>query len=265
MDATTQLTDRSTATQVRAAFRAGHVRPSSGLVPGRTQANLVVLPKDWAFDMLLLAQRNPAPMPLLDVTDPGVVTTEWAPGADLRTDLPMYRIWREGRLVEEVCDASGHWSDDAVAFLIGCSFGFEAALQAAGVPVRNLDQGRNVAMYRTDRPLRAAGRMHGDLVVSMRPVPPELVARATTVSAAVPFAHGAPVHVGDPARLGIADLARPDYGDPTVLEDGDVPVFWPCGVTPQRALEESRPPWAITHAPGHMFVTDMPDGRSPQD
>ncbi|WP_343282408.1 putative hydro-lyase [Micrococcus sp. 2A] len=252
----------SPAALARADFRSGLVRPTSGLAPGRTQANLVVLPRDWAFDMLLFAQRNPGPMPLLDVTEPGEPTTSWAPGADLRTDLPLYRVWRGGELVEEVSDATDHWGEDAVAFLIGCSFGFEAALQRAGVPVRNLDQGRNVAMYRTDRPLRPAGRMRGELVVSMRPVPPELVATAVTVSAAVPFAHGAPVHVGDPSRLGVADLAAPDYGEATDLEPGDVPVFWPCGVTPQRALEVSRPPWAITHAPGHMFITDAVEGAA---
>lgn len=247
----------------RARFRTGLVRPTSGLAPGFTQANMIVLPQDWAYDMLLFAQRNPAPMPLLDVTDPGDPTTAWAPQADLRTDLPLYRIWRDGVLVEEVPDATAHWPEDAVAFLIGCSFGFESALQAAGVPVRNIDQGRNVAMYRTDRSLRPAGRMHGELVVSMRPMPPSLVPRACVVSAGVPLAHGEPVHVGDPAALGIADLDAPDYGDATELSPGDVPVFWPCGVTPQRALELSRPPWAVTHAPGHMFVTDQPDGRLP--
>lgn len=249
------------AREARARYRAGEVRPTSGVAPGVTQANLVVLPADWAFDMLLLAHRNPAPMPLLDVTDPGDPTTSWARGADLRTDLPAYRIWRDGQVTDEVPDATTHWRDDAVAFLFGCSFGFEHALQAAGVPVRNIDQGRNVAMYRTDRQLTPAGRLHGELVVSMRPMPLPLVPTASTTSANVPLAHGAPVHAGDPAALGIADLARPDFGDPTVLEPDDVPVFWACGVTPQAVLEASRPPWAVTHAPGHMFVTDVLDGR----
>ncbi|MFC0359914.1 MULTISPECIES: putative hydro-lyase [Kytococcus] len=249
------------AREARARYRAGEVRPTSGVAPGVTQANLVVLPADWAFDMLLLAHRNPAPMPLLDVTDPGDPTTSWARGADLRTDLPAYRIWRDGQVTDEVPDATAHWRDDAVAFLFGCSFGFEAALQSAGVPVRNIDQGRNVAMYLTDRQLTPAGRLHGELVVSMRPMPLPLVPTASTTSANVPLAHGAPVHAGDPAALGIADLARPDFGDPTDLEPDDVPVFWACGVTPQAVIEASRPPWAITHAPGHMFVTDVLDGR----
>ncbi|OLT25672.1 hypothetical protein BJF82_04750 [Kytococcus sp. CUA-901] len=245
----------------RQRYRAGEVRTTSGVAPGVTQANLVVLPADWAFDMLLLAHRNPAPMPLLDVTDPGDPTTSWAEGADLRTDLPAYRIWRDGRVVEEVPDATDHWTDDAVAFLFGCSFGFEAALQGAGVPVRNIEQGRNVAMYRTNQPLVPARRLHGELVVSMRPMPVGLVPLASTTSAAVPLAHGSPVHAGDPAGLGIGDLERPDFGEATELEPGDVPVFWACGVTPQVVLEASRPPWAITHAPGHMFVTDVLDGR----
>jgi uncharacterized protein YcsI (UPF0317 family) len=243
----------------RARFRAGLAVPSSGWAAGYTQANLVVLPRDWALDMLLFAQRNPRPVPLLDVTDPGSYRTALAPDADLRTDLPRYRVWRDGECVDEPTDVADLWTDDLVAFLVGCSFSFETALLDAGVPVRNIEQGRNVSMYRTDRPCRPAGRLSGPLVVSMRPVPGSLVATAVQVTARMPEVHGAPVHVGAPAALGIADLDRPDYGDPVVAEDGDVPVFWACGVTPQAALLASRPPIAITHAPGHMFVTDVPD------
>ncbi|WP_299951710.1 putative hydro-lyase [uncultured Modestobacter sp.] len=243
----------------RAAFRAGLAGPSSGWAPGHTQANLVVLPREWAWDMLLFGQRNPQPVPLLDVTDAGSWETALAPGADLRTDLPRYRVWRDGELAGEPTDVNDLWHDDLVAFLIGCSFSFETALLDAGVPVRNIEQGRNVSMYRTDRQCRPAGRLSGPLVVSMRPVPGHLVATAVQVTARMPQVHGAPVHVGSPAALGIADLARPDFGDPVELADGDVPVFWACGVTPQAALMASRPPFAITHAPGHMFVTDVPD------
>ncbi|WP_222195899.1 putative hydro-lyase [Modestobacter italicus] len=242
----------------RAAFRAGLAVPSSGWAPGHTQANLVVLPRDWAWDMLLFGQRNPQPVPLLDVTDAGSWETVLAPGADLRTDLPRYRVWRDGELADEPTDVTDTWTEDLVAFLIGCSFSFETALLDAGVPVRNIEQGRNVSMYRTDRECRPAGRLSGPLV-SMRPVPGHLVATAVQVTARMPQVHGAPVHVGSPAALGIADLARPDFGDPVELADGDVPVFWACGVTPQAALMASRPPFAITHAPGHMFVTDVPD------
>ncbi len=240
-------------------YRAGLAVPSSGWAPGYTQANLVVLPRDWAYDMLLFAQRNPQPVPLLDVTDAGSPSTVLAPGADLRTDLPRYRVWRDGELVDEPTDVTDLWREDLVAFLIGCSFSFETALLDVGVPVRNIEQGRNVSMYRTNRACRPAGRLSGPLVVSMRPVPGELVATAVQVTARMPQVHGAPVHVGAPEALGVADLARPDFGDPVEFADGDVPVFWACGVTPQAALTASRPPFAITHAPGHMLITDVPD------
>jgi len=243
----------------RAQYRAGLAAPTSGAAPGHTQANLVVLPQDWAWDMLLFAQRNPQPVPVLEVTDPGSPETALAPGADLRTDLPRYRVWRDGELVDEPTDVRDVWREDLVAFLIGCSFSFETALLDAGVPVRNIEQGRNVSMYRTSVPCRPAGRLSGPLVVSMRPVPAALVPAAVQVTARMPQVHGAPVHVGDPAGLGIADLDAPDYGDPVEAEAGDVPVFWACGVTPQAAVLASRPPLAITHAPGHMFVSDVPD------
>jgi uncharacterized protein YcsI (UPF0317 family) len=245
--------------EVRHRYREGLAVPTSGWAPGYTQANLVVLPKEWAFDMLLFGQRNPQPVPLLDVTEPGAVTTSLAPGADLRTDLPRYRVWRDGVLADEPTDVLDVWSDDLVSFLVGCSFSFESALLDAGVPVRNIEQGRNVSMYRTNVPCRPAGRLSGPLVVSMRPVPAAQVVTAVQVTARMPEAHGAPVHVGAPEALGIADLARPDFGDPVEARPGDVPMFWACGVTPQAALVASRPPFAITQAPGFMFVTDVPD------
>jgi uncharacterized protein YcsI (UPF0317 family) len=230
--------------------------PTAGLAPGYTQANLIAVPRDWAYDMLLFAQRNPKPCPVLDVSDPGSPRTVLAPDADLRTDVPRYRIWLDGTLAGEPADATPHWRGDLVAFLIGCSFTFEAALAAAGVPLRH---GRNVPMYVTDRACRPAGRLHGPMVVSLRMIPASLVDTAVRVTALMPAVHGSPVHVGDPAALGITDLAAPDFGDPPVAEPGDVPVFWACGVTPQAVLMASRPPFAITHAPGHMFVTDVRD------
>jgi uncharacterized protein YcsI (UPF0317 family) len=259
MGAMAQMLTAAAPADVRTACRDGAAVPTSGLAPGYTQANLVVLPRDWAYDFLLFAQRNPQPVPLLDVTDAGSPRTVLAPDADLRTDLPRYRVWRDGELVDEPTDVTALWSDDLVAFLIGCSFSFETALLDAGVPVRNIEQGRNVSMFRTDRACRPAGRLSGPLVVTMRPVPGELVTTAVQVTARMPQVHGAPVHVGPPGSLGIADLSRPDFGDPVDAHDGDVPVFWACGVTPQAALMASRPPFAITHAPGHMFVTDVPD------
>ncbi len=233
--------------------------PTAGLAPGYAQANLIAVPEDWAYEMLLFAQRNPKPCPVLDVTDTGSPHTVLAPGADLRTAIPRYRVWRDDELADEPTDATGHWRDDLVAFLIGCSFTFESALAGAGVPLRHVARGRNVAMYVTDRECRPAGRLHGPLVVSMRQIPAELVDTAVAVSEKMPAVHGAPVHVGDPAALGITDLSTPDFGDPVEPEPGDVPVFWACGVTPQAALMASKPPFAITHAPGHMLVTDVPD------
>ena len=250
-----------TPAEARAQYRGGLVVPTSGHAPGFTQANLVVLPRDWAYDMLLFGQRNPQPVPLLDVTDAGSTSTALAPDADLRTDLPRYRVWRDGELVDEPSDVTDLWRDDLVSFLIGCSFSFERALLDAGVPVRNIEQDRNVSMYRTNRMCRPAGRLEGPLVVSMRPIPGALVATAVQVTGRMPQVHGAPVHIGSPDSLGVKDLGRPDFGDPVEFEPGDVPVYWACGVTPQAALMDSRPPFAITHAPGHMFVTDVPDSR----
>lgn len=247
-----------TPTEARARFRAGLRTPTAGWCDGWTQANLVAVPEDLAYDVLLFAQRNPRPCPVLDVGDVGATATRIFDG-DLRTDLPAYRVFVDGELVAEVDDAREHWREDLVAFLIGCSFTFEDALRRAGVPVRHVAQGRNVPMYRTDRPCRPAGRMEGPLVVSMRPVPASQVADAVRVTARYPAVHGAPVHVGDPAALGIADLDAPDYGEAVVLEPGDVPVFWACGVTPQAAIAASRPAYAVTHAPGHMAITDARD------
>lgn len=245
--------------QARARFRAGLRVPTASVAPGFAQANLVVLPVSAAGEFAAFARVNPGPCPLLDVTEPGSARTRLAPGADLRTDLPAYRVWEDGACVAEPDEVTAFWRDDLVAFLTGCSFTFERALVAAGVPVRHAELGSNVPMFVTSRPCRPAGRFAGPLVVSMRPVPDDLVATAAAVTARYPAAHGAPVHAGDPAVLGIADLARPDFGDPVPLREGDVPVFWACGVTPQVALAGARIPFAITHAPGHMFVTDVPE------
>ncbi|HYF77640.1 MAG TPA: putative hydro-lyase [Symbiobacteriaceae bacterium] len=235
-------------------------RPTAGLAPGYAQANLVILPKEDAFDFLRLAQRNPKPIPLLEVLETG----DWepkltAPGADLRTDLPAYRVYRNGELTEERQEIRDLWRDDLVSFLIGCSFTFETPLLAAGLPVRHIECGCNVPMYRTNRMCIPSGRFSGPMVVSMRPIPAHLVAKAVTVTARFPAVHGAPVHIGDPAALGIADVGRPDYGDPVPINPGEVPVFWACGVTPQAVALQSKPAFMITHAPGHMFVTSVLD------
>lgn len=248
-----------TPAEARAAFRSGTSTPTAGWAPTYTQANLISVPVEYAYDFLLFAQRNPKPCPILDVTEPGSATTVLAPEADLRTDVPLYRVWRDGELLEEVTEVTHVWRDDLVTFLIGCSFTFEGALAEAGVPIRHIEQGRNVPMYVTNRQCRPAGRIHGPMVVSMRPIPAELVATAVRVSAMTPAVHGAPVHIGAPEALGIADMDRPEFGDAVEIRDGEVPVFWACGVTPQAALMVSKPPFAITHAPGYMFITDVRD------
>ncbi|WP_367223486.1 putative hydro-lyase [Streptomyces sp. 16-176A] len=245
--------------EARERFRDGLTGPTAGVAAGHTQVNLISVPADWAYDMLLFCQRNPKPCPVLDVTDAGSATTVLAEGADLRTDLPRYRVWRHGELVAEPTDVRDHWRDDLVTFLIGCSFTFEWALASAGVPIRHVEQGRNVPMYVTNRQCRPAGRLHGPMVVSMRPVPPAHLSAAIRESSLLPAVHGGPVHCGVPAGLGIGDLGRPDFGDPVDAEPGDVPVFWACGVTPQAAVMASRPPFALTHAPGQMFLTDARD------
>ncbi len=234
--------------------------PTPGLARGYVQANLVVLPRELAFDFLLFCQRNPKPCPLLDVTEPGDPTPKLvAPGADLRCDLPRYRVYRDGELIEEPTTLSGWWRGDLVAFLLGCSFTFENALIEAGVPVRHIEQGRNVPMYRTNIACRPAGVFHGPMVVSMRPLTPAQAVKATTVCARFPRAHGTPIHFGDPAAIGIGDLDKPDFGDPVEIRPGETPVFWACGVTPQAVVMEAKPPLCLTHKPGHMFVTDLLD------
>src|SRR5512137_1194888 len=247
-----------TPAQVRAASRAGRLDgPTAGLAPGFVQANLMVVPREAAFDFLLFCQRNPKPCPLVEVLEAGCTAPRCAPGADLRTDLPRYRVFRDGALAEERGEVASVWREDLVSFLIGCSFSFEEALAEAGVPLRHVEACSNVPMYRTSVPTAPAGRFHGPLVVSMRPIPASQVPLAVRVTARFERVHGAPVHVGEPAALGIADLSRPDYGDPVEIRPGELPVFWACGVTPQAAAIASRLPFCITHAPGYMFVSDL--------
>lgn len=244
---------------VRAACRAGHLTgPTPGLAPGFVQANLVLLPKDWAFDFLLFCQRNPKPCPLLDVTEPGDPEPKTvAPGADLRTDLPAYRVWENGELVAEPTNIRDRWRSDLVGFVIGCSFTFENALLEANVPVRHIEQNVNVPMYRTNIPCKSAGRFHGPMVVSMRPLKPDRAIRATAICSKFPLAHGAPIHFGDPSAIGIGDIAKPDFGDAVEIRPGEVPVFWACGVTPQAVIAAVKPEFCITHAPGCMLITDL--------
>jgi uncharacterized protein YcsI (UPF0317 family) len=247
--------------EIRADIRSGKLSGvTAGLGVGHVQANLAVLPKDNAYDFLLFCQRNPRACPLIEVTDVGSPEPVGvAPGADLRTDLPRYRIYKDGVLADEVTDVTPFWRDDLVAFLLGCSFTFEWALLEAGIKLWHVDNGKNVAMWKTSIETRPAGAFHGPMVVSMRPIPAAQLSKAVTASARFPSAHGAPVHIGDPATLGITDITKPDWGDAQPFAPGDVPVFWACGVTPQAVALASKPPFMITHSPGHMFITDLPN------
>src|SRR5215467_786733 len=232
--------------------------PTAGLAPGNVQVNLVILPKALAHDFLRFAQANPKPCPVLAVSEPGdPLLPSLGEELDIRTDLPRYRVWRRGELVEEPRDVSHVWRDDLVSFALGCSFSFEQALVEEGIELRHITCGSNVPMYRTSIPCVPAGPFRGPLVVSMRPLPPADAIRAIQVTSRFPAVHGAPVHIGLPERIGIADLARPDYGDAVAVRDGELPVFWACGVTPQAVIAEVRPEFCITHAPGYMLVTDL--------
>jgi uncharacterized protein YcsI (UPF0317 family) len=243
---------------LRAAIRAGRLRgQTAGLARDFVQANFVAMPRDWAEEFAEFCSLNQQACPLVAQTAPGDSTVpDLARDADLRYDIPAYRVYRDGRLDAELADIASLWRDDLVCFLIGCSFTFDHYLLQAGVTVRHVEQGRNVSMYRTNRATSPTSRLSGPLVVSMRPVPARQVTLATETSARYPEVHGGPVYVGDPSELGIDDLARPDYGDAVDIYPGDVPMFWACGVTPQAVAIASRVPFMITHAPGCMFVTD---------
>ena len=243
----------------RLACRDGSISGSTaGLAPGYVQGNLAILSRDLAADFLRFCQLNPKPCPLIGVSEVGDPRIP-ALGADLdvRTDLPGYRVWKHGELVEETHDISKWWRDDLVAFVIGCSFSFEEALAADGVPIRHIACGVRVPMYRTSIPCAAAGPFAGPMVVSMRPLEPAHAIRAIQITSRFPSVHGAPIHIGLPHLIGIDDLQRPDYGDPVPVAANELPVFWACGVTPQAVIAAAKPPFAVTHAPGSMLVTDL--------
>ena len=231
---------------------------TSGLAPGYAQGNLAILPESLASDFLRFCQRNPKPCPLLAVSEPGdPMLPTLGEDVDIRTDVPRYRIWKKGEMVAEVNDIRDHWRDDLVSFVLGCSFSFEHALIEGGIELRHVSQGKNVAMYRTNIQTVPAGPFHGPMVVSMRPMTAANAIRAVQITARVPAVHGAPVHLGDPSQIGIADIDRPDFGDAVEIRPGEMPVFWACGVTPQAVVMAMAPEFCITHAPGYMLITDL--------
>jgi uncharacterized protein YcsI (UPF0317 family) len=245
--------------QIRHLIRKGKWnKPTAGMAMGYAQANLVILPQQDAFDFLLFCQRNPKPCPLLEVLEPGEFrTTFLSSDADIRTDIPRYHLYHKGKLRKTVEEIKRLWRPDFVSFLLGCSFSFEEALLRANIPVRHIEENKNVPMFISSIACRSAGVFHGPLVVTMRPIPSNQVTRAVQITSRYASVHGAPVHIGDPLTIGIKDLKKPDFGDPVKMKKGEVPVFWACGVTPQAVVMRTKPDLCITHVPGHMFISDL--------
>ncbi|MFC2079799.1 putative hydro-lyase [Candidatus Bipolaricaulota bacterium] len=253
-----QQPDQLSGIEARALIRTGEwSAPTAGMASGYVQANLVVVPSSIAEEFERFCRLNPKPLPLLERTEPGSYTPQrCAKGADLRTDIPKYRVYGDGVITREVTDLLAEWQDDWCAFLLGCSFTFDSWLAEAGIPARHLEQNCNVPMYETNRALRSCEPFSGYLVVSMRPIPIRHIDRVVQMTRPLKLAHGEPVHIGSPQDLGIADLSLPDHGDAVQIHDDEVPVFWACGVTAQQVAVSSRIPLMVSHAPGHMFITD---------
>jgi uncharacterized protein YcsI (UPF0317 family) len=258
-----EMHDVSTPLGARLAIRHGaHKGPTAGMAPGCVQGNLVILPKEEAGEFLRFAVANPKPCPLIAVSEPGDASLAMlGEDLDIRTDVPRYVVWRDGDKVDEPADIRAHWRDDLVTFVIGCSYSFEQALIEDGIEIRHITERCAVPMYRTSIATTPAGRFHGPMVVSMRPMTPANAIRAIQITGRLPGVHGAPVHLGRPDLIGIQDLARPDYGDAVSVRDDEIPVFWACGVTPQSVVATARPPFCITHYPGSMIVTDLSNSR----
>lgn len=254
---------QATPAELRAIIRNNElIKPTAGMANGYAQANLAILKKEHAFDFLLFCQRNPKSCPLLDVTEIGSPIPKFAAqSGDIRTDIPKYRIYKYGELMEEVTDISDYWEDDMVGFLIGCSFTFEHALLNNDISIRHIEENCNVPMYKTNISCVEAGIFHGKMVASMRPIPQKDVVRAAQVTSRFPAVHGGPIHIGDPEAIGVSNIQQPDFGDAVTIREGEVPVFWACGVTPQSIAMETKPAIMITHAPGHMFITDIRDEK----
>ena len=246
------------AATIRERIRSGdHQGTTSGISGDKVQANVVILPRKYAFDFLLFAMRNKKAVPIIEVLEDGRYESVYAKGSDVRTDVPKYNIYRYGELIETVDEVESYWQDDFVTFLIGCSFTFEQAIMDGGIDIKHIKEGKNVAMYKTDIPAEPAGLFHGQGVVSMRPFKKEDIDDVIAITERFPDMHGGPVHVGEPGEIGIANMKDPDYGEAIDIADDEVPVFWACGVTPQNVALNAKPEIMITHLPGHMFITDI--------
>jgi uncharacterized protein YcsI (UPF0317 family) len=247
-----------TGRDARLAIRSGQFSgQTAGVAPGYVQGNLAILPESVATNFLRFCQLNPKPCPLLAASNPGDFRLPTlAEDLDIRTDLSRYRVFRSGEVVDEPPDIRGHWRNDLVTFVLGCSFSFEEALLDAGIELRHMTCGATVPMYRTSIPTTQAGPFHGPVVVSMRPMTPANAIRAIQITTRFPVVHGAPVHIGKPEMIGISDLMKPDWGDAVPVKDDEIPVFWACGVTPQAVVAMAKPEFCITHYPGCMLVTD---------
>jgi uncharacterized protein YcsI (UPF0317 family) len=245
--------------EIRAIIRQGAWdNNTASLALGYAQANVYIFPYQYAFDFFFFCHRNPKPCPVLEVLEPGRYEIDYlAPGADIRTDLPRYTVFHNGSIKETKTDIKDIWQEDFVTFFLGCSFAFEEALLRAHIPVRHIEEGKIVPMYITNIPCRDGGIFHGPLIVSMRPIPDDKVMRAVQITSRYPFVHGAPVHLGSPERIGIGDLSRPDFGEAVEMREGEIPVFWACGLTPRAALLHAKPSICISHAPGCMFISDV--------
>ncbi|HET9650904.1 MAG TPA: putative hydro-lyase [Usitatibacter sp.] len=242
----------------RAIRQRRHTGHTAGLAPGYVQGNVCILPQAYAEEFRAFCEKNPKPCPLLAVSRPGDPRLpELGADLDIRTDVSRYRVFEDGVLKEELENLKGVWRDDLVTFVLGCSFSFEEALMQAGLPLRYVEQGTNVPMFRTSVDTTPAGRFRGKLVVTMRPFKPADAIRAIEITARYPRVHGSPVHMGFPEKIGITNLGEPWAGDPTEVREGEIPLFWACGITPQSVVLEAKPSFCITHSPGHMLVTDL--------
>ncbi|MCG8511288.1 MAG: putative hydro-lyase [Rhodospirillales bacterium] len=230
---------------------------TAGVAPGAVQGNVVILPRDWAVDFHRFCYLNPKPCPLIGMSEPGnPFLPMLGDDIDIRSDVLKYRVFRDGIAVDEMMDVGSLWRDDLVTFVLGCSYSFEEPLIQAGLSLRHLEMGVTVPMYTTGVETTPAGPFRGPMVTSMRPLTPADAIRAIQITSRFPNVHGAPVHFGDPSMIGVADIDEPEFGDQVEFREGEIPVFWACGVTSQAVVERAKPPFCITHMPGHMLITD---------